>query len=113
MMLPSLLAVVSPVIVGLILGPEGLGGLLVGSIASGFLLAVYLANAGGAWDNAKKYVESGNLGGKGSDAHKATIIGDTVGDPCKDTSGPSLNILIKLMSIVSLVFLPLIIAFSG
>ena len=113
MILPSLLAVVSPVIVGLILGPEGLGGLLVGSIASGFLLAVYLANAGGAWDNAKKYVESGNLGGKGSDAHKATIIGDTVGDPCKDTSGPSLNILIKLMSIVSLVFLPLIIAFSG
>jgi K(+)-stimulated pyrophosphate-energized sodium pump len=110
MMLPSLLAVVSPVIVGLILGPEGLGGLLVGSIASGFLLAVYLANAGGAWDNAKKYVESGNLGGKGSEAHKAT--GDTVGDPCKDTSGPSLNILIKLMSIVSLVFLPLIIAFS-
>jgi len=109
MILPSLLAVVSPVIIGLILGPEGLGGLLVGSIATGFLLAVYLANAGGAWDNAKKYVESGNLGGKGSDAHKATIIGDTVGDPCKDTSGPSLNILIKLMSIVSLVFLPLII----
>jgi K(+)-stimulated pyrophosphate-energized sodium pump len=113
MIFPSLLAVISPVIIGLILGPEGLGGLLVGSIATGFLLAVYLANAGGAWDNAKKYVESGNLGGKGSDAHKATIIGDTVGDPCKDTSGPSLNILIKLMSIVSLVFLPLIIAFSG
>jgi len=113
MIFPSLLAVVSPVIIGLILGPEGLGGLLVGSIATGFLLAVYLANAGGAWDNAKKYIESGNLGGKGSDAHKATIIGDTVGDPCKDTSGPSLNILIKLMSIVSLVFLPLIIAFSG
>jgi len=112
MIFPSLLAVVSPVIIGLILGPEGLGGLLVGSIATGFLLAVFLANAGGAWDNAKKYVESGNLGGKGSDAHKATIIGDTVGDPCKDTSGPSLNILIKLMSIVSLVFLPLIIAFS-
>ena len=112
MMLPSLLAVVSPVIIGIILGPEGLGGLLIGSIASGFLLAVYLANAGGAWDNAKKYIESGNLGGKGSEAHKATVIGDTVGDPCKDTSGPSLNILIKLMSIVSLVFLPLIIAFS-
>jgi len=113
MIFPSLLAIVSPVIIGLILGPEGLGGLLVGSIATGFLLAVYLANAGGAWDNAKKYVESGNLGGKGSEAHKATVIGDTVGDPCKDTSGPSLNILIKLMSIVSLVFLPLIIAFSG
>jgi len=113
MIFPSLLAVVSPVVVGLILGPEGLGGLLVGSIATGFLLAVYLANAGGAWDNAKKYVESGNLGGKGSDAHKATVIGDTVGDPCKDTSGPSLNILIKLMSIVSLVFLPLIISLGG
>ncbi|MEA3458654.1 MAG: sodium-translocating pyrophosphatase, partial [Candidatus Thermoplasmatota archaeon] len=112
MILPSLLAVVSPIIIGILLGPEGLGGLLIGSIASGFLLAVYLANAGGAWDNAKKYVESGNLGGKGSEAHKATVIGDTVGDPCKDTSGPSLNILIKLMSIVSLVFLPLIIAFS-
>ena len=113
MVLPSVLAVVSPIIVGIILRPEGLGGLLVGSIATGFLLAVFLANSGGAWDNAKKYVESGNLGGKNSDAHKATVIGDTVGDPFKDTSGPSLNILIKLMSIVSLVFLPLIIAISG
>ena len=113
MIVPSVLAVVAPIIVGLILGPEGLGGLLVGSIATGFLLAVFLANSGGAWDNAKKYIESGNLGGKGSDAHKATVIGDTVGDPCKDTSGPSLNILIKLMSIVSLVFLPLIIAFAS
>jgi len=112
MIAPTLLAVVSPVVIGLVLGPEGLGGLLVGSIATGFLLAVFLANSGGAWDNAKKYIESGNLGGKGSDAHKATVIGDTVGDPCKDTSGPSLNILIKLMSIVSLVFLPLIIAFT-
>jgi K(+)-stimulated pyrophosphate-energized sodium pump len=111
MIVPSLMAVVSPIIVGLVLKPTGLAGLLIGSIATGFLLAVFLANAGGAWDNAKKYVESGNLGGKGSDAHKATIIGDTVGDPCKDTSGPSLNILIKLMSIVSLVFLPLIIYF--
>jgi len=110
MIVPSLLAVVSPIIIGLILGPKGLGGLLLGSIVTGFLLAVFLANSGGAWDNAKKYIESGNLGGKGSDAHKATVIGDTVGDPCKDTSGPSLNILIKLMSIVSLVFLPLIIA---
>ncbi|MBS3748996.1 MAG: sodium-translocating pyrophosphatase [Candidatus Thermoplasmatota archaeon] len=113
MVLPSVLAVISPIIVGIILKPEGLGGLLVGSIATGFLLAVFLANSGGAWDNAKKYVESGNLGGKGSEAHKATVIGDTVGDPFKDTSGPSLNILIKLMSIVSLVFLPLIIAISG
>ena len=112
MMLPSLLAVFTPVVVGIILKPTGLGGLLMGSIATGFLLAVFLANSGGAWDNAKKYVESGNLGGKGSDAHKATVIGDTVGDPCKDTSGPSLNILIKLMSIVSLVFLPLIIALT-
>ncbi len=113
MILPSILAVISPVVVGLILKPEGLGGLLVGSISSGFLLAVFLANSGGAWDNAKKYIESGNLGGKGSDAHKAAVIGDTVGDPFKDTSGPSLNILIKLMSIVSLVFLPLIIAFAS
>lgn len=113
MILPSVLAVVSPIIVGIILKPEGLGGLLVGSIATGFLMAVFLANSGGAWDNAKKYIESGNLGGKGSDAHKATVIGDTVGDPFKDTSGPSLNILIKLMSIVSLVFLPLIIAIGG
>jgi len=113
MILPSVLAVISPIVVGIILKPEGLGGLLVGSIATGFLLAVFLANSGGAWDNAKKYVESGNLGGKGSEAHKATVIGDTVGDPFKDTSGPSLNILIKLMSIVSLVFLPLIIAISG
>jgi K(+)-stimulated pyrophosphate-energized sodium pump len=112
MIVPSLMAVVTPVVVGIILKPTGLGGLLMGSIASGFLLAVFLANSGGAWDNAKKYIESGNLGGKGSDSHKATVIGDTVGDPCKDTSGPSLNILIKLMSIVSLVFLPLIIALS-
>ena len=112
MIVPSLMAVISPIVVGIVLTPTGLGGLLMGSIATGFLLAVFLANSGGAWDNAKKYIESGNLGGKGSAAHKATVIGDTVGDPCKDTSGPSLNILIKLMSIVSLVFLPLIIAFS-
>ena len=112
MIVPSLMAVITPVVVGIVLKPTGLGGLLMGSIASGFLLAVFLANSGGAWDNAKKYIESGNLGGKGSANHKATVIGDTVGDPCKDTSGPSLNILIKLMSIVSLVFLPLIIAFT-
>jgi K(+)-stimulated pyrophosphate-energized sodium pump len=109
MIIPSVMAVVTPIVIGILLGPTGLGGLLMGSIATGFLLAVYLANAGGAWDNAKKYIESGHLGGKGSEAHKATVIGDTVGDPCKDTSGPSLNILIKLMSIVSLVFLPLFI----
>jgi len=112
MIIPSLMAVVSPIVVGLVLGPHGLGGLLIGSIATGFLLAIFLANSGGAWDNAKKFIESGNMGGKGSAAHKATVIGDTVGDPCKDTSGPSLNILIKLMSIVSLVFLPLFIIFS-
>jgi len=112
MIIPSLMAVISPIVVGLVLGLHGLGGLLIGSISTGFLLAIFLANSGGAWDNAKKYIESGNLGGKGSAAHKATVIGDTVGDPCKDTSGPSLNILIKLMSIVSLVFLPLIIALT-
>ncbi len=110
MILPTLIAVITPIIVGIVLKPTGLGGLLMGSISTGFLLAIFLANSGGAWDNAKKYIESGNLGGKGSSAHKAAVIGDTVGDPCKDTSGPSLNILIKLMSIVSLVFLPIIIA---
>lgn len=111
MIVPSLLAVLTPIVVGLVLKPEGLGGLLMGSISSGFLLAVFLANSGGAWDNAKKYIEGGALGGKGSASHKAAVIGDKVGDPCKDTSGPSLNILIKLMSIVSLVFLPLFIIF--
>ena len=107
MVLPGLIAVVAPIAIGIILGPEALGGLLVGSIATGFLLAVMMANAGGAWDNAKKYIEAGHLGGKGSDEHAAAVVGDTVGDPFKDTSGPSLNILIKLMSIVALVFSPL------
>ena len=107
MVLPGLLAIIAPVAVGFILGPEALGGLLMGAIATGFMLAVTMANAGGAWDNAKKYIEAGNLGGKGSEAHKAAVVGDTVGDPFKDTSGPSLNILLKLMSIVSLVFGPL------
>ncbi len=106
MILPTLLAIVVPIVVGVIpgLGAKAVGGVLAGSIASGFLLAIYMANAGGAWDNAKKYIEKGNLGGKGSDAHKAAVVGDTVGDPLKDTAGPSLNILIKLMSIVSLIF---------
>ncbi len=106
MMLPTILAIVVPVAIGVIpgLGAKAVGGLLAGSIASGFLLAIYMANAGGAWDNAKKYIEKGNYGGKGSDAHKAAVVGDTVGDPLKDTAGPSLNILIKLMSIVSLIF---------
>jgi K(+)-stimulated pyrophosphate-energized sodium pump len=106
MIIPGVMAVAVPLAVGLIpfLGKEALGGLLAGSLIVGVLQAIYMANAGGAWDNAKKYIEAGNLGGKGGDPHKATVVGDTVGDPFKDTSGPSLNILIKLMSIVSLVF---------
>ena len=104
MIVPGLLAVATPVLTGFLLGKEGLAGLLIGAISSGFLLAVMMANAGGAWDNAKKWIETGEMGGKGSPAHKAAVVGDTVGDPFKDTSGPSLNILIKLMSIVSLVF---------
>ena len=107
MVLPGILAIVAPVAIGLILGAEALGGMLIGSIASGFLLAIMMANAGGAWDNAKKFIEAGAHGGKGSDPHAAAVVGDTVGDPFKDTSGPSLNILIKLMSIVALVFAPL------
>ena len=107
MVLPGVLAITAPVAVGAILGAEALGGLLIGSIASGFLLAIMMANAGGAWDNAKKYIEAGAHGGKGSAPHAAAVVGDTVGDPFKDTSGPSLNILIKLMSIVALVFAPL------
>ena len=107
MVLPGLLAIIAPVVVGVILGAEALGGMLIGAIATGFLLAIMMANAGGAWDNAKKYIEAGNLGGKGSDAHAAAVVGDTVGDPFKDTSGPALNILIKLMSIVALVFAPI------
>jgi K(+)-stimulated pyrophosphate-energized sodium pump len=112
MILPSLLAIVVPVLVGLILGIAGLMGLLAGGLTCGFVLAVTLNNAGGAWDNAKKYIEKGALGGKGSDAHKASVVGDTVGDPFKDTSGPSLNILIKLMSMVSVVFTGTIVKFS-
>jgi len=104
---PGVLAVVAPVIVGVVLGVEALAGMLIGSIVSGFMLAVTMANAGGAWDNAKKYIEQGQLGGKGSASHHAAVVGDTVGDPFKDTSGPSLNILVKLMSVVALVFVPL------
>jgi len=109
MIIPTLLAIIVPIVIGVIpgLGPEAVGGLLAGSIASGFLLAIYMANAGGAWDNAKKYIEKGHLGGKGSEPHKAAVVGDTVGDPLKDTAGPSLNILIKLMSIVSLLLAPI------
>ncbi|MDI9394877.1 MAG: sodium-translocating pyrophosphatase [Euryarchaeota archaeon] len=107
MVLPGILAVISPILIGLLLGAGALGGLLAGSVVSGFMLAITMANAGGSWDNAKKYIELGNFGGKGSDAHKAGVTGDTVGDPFKDTAGPSINILIKLMSIVAVVFAPL------
>ena len=110
MMFPSLLAIVVPVAVGLVFGVAGVMGLLVGGLSSGFVLAVFMANAGGAWDNAKKMVEEGHFGGKGSECHKATVVGDTVGDPFKDTSGPSLNILIKLMSMVSIVMAGLTVA---
>jgi K(+)-stimulated pyrophosphate-energized sodium pump len=113
MIAPGLITIISPVIVGLILGPLALAGFLVGSIACGFILAVTFANAGGSWDNAKKWIETGAYGGKGSDAHKAAVIGDTVGDPMKDTSGPSLNIMIKLMSIIALVIAPVLAGFPG
>ena len=109
---PSLLAIAVPIAIGLILGVAGVIGLLVGGLTAGFTLAVMLNNAGGAWDNAKKYIEKGNYGGKGSDAHKAAVVGDTVGDPFKDTSGPSLNILIKLMTMVSVVMAGLTVALS-
>ena len=103
MLVPSIIAILAPVLVGVVLGVAGVLGLLIGGLGAGFVLAVFMSNSGGAWDNAKKYVEEGNLGGKNSDAHHATVVGDTVGDPFKDTSGPSLNILIKLMSMVSIV----------
>ncbi|MBP5549759.1 MAG: sodium-translocating pyrophosphatase [Bacteroidales bacterium] len=113
MVLPSVLAIIAPVLVGVVLGPAGVVGLLAGGLGAGFVLAIFLANSGGAWDNAKKYVEEGNFGGKNSDCHKATIVGDTVGDPFKDTSGPSLNILIKLMSMVSIVMAGLTVFIHG
>ena len=113
MILPSVIAIVVPVLAGVCLGPAGVMGLLVGGLGAGFILAIFLANSGGAWDNAKKYVEEGHLGGKNSDCHKATVVGDTVGDPFKDTSGPSLNILIKLMSMVSIVMAGLTVMIGG
>ena len=112
MLLPSLLAIIIPVVTGVLFGVAGVMGLLLGGVSTGFILAVFMANSGGAWDNAKKYIEEGNFGGKGSDAHKAAVTGDTVGDPFKDTSGPSLNILIKLMSMVSIVMAGLTVAWS-
>ena len=113
MFLPGLMAVLAPLATGLLLGPSALGGLLTGALVTGVLMAIFMSNSGGAWDNAKKYIEEGNHGGKGSDSHKAAVVGDTVGDPFKDTSGPSINILIKLMTIVSLVFAPLFLQFGG
>ena len=111
MILPTLIGIIVPVVVGLVLGYNGVVGMLAGSLATGFLLAIFMANSGGAWDNAKKYIESGHFGGKGSDCHKAGVVGDTVGDPFKDTSGPSINILIKLLSMVSIVFASLVVNF--
>ncbi len=113
MIMPGVLAVLAPIVVGFFLGIEALGGLLAGALTSGIAMAIFMANSGGAWDNAKKYIEMGKLGGKGSDTHKAAVVGDTVGDPFKDTSGPSINILIKLMTIVSLVFVPLFLMVSA
>jgi K(+)-stimulated pyrophosphate-energized sodium pump len=113
MIMPALLGIIVPLIVGVLLGVAGVLGLLIGGLTAGFALAIMMANAGGAWDNAKKYIEEGAFGGKGSDAHKATVVGDTVGDPFKDTSGPSLNILIKLMSMVSVVFAGLVASLYG
>ena len=113
MLLPGIIAIVVPIVVGILLGPDALGGLLAGALATGVMMAIFMANAGGAWDNAKKYIEGGHHGGKGSEPHKAAVVGDTVGDPFKDTSGPSINILIKLMTIVSLVFAPLFLQVGG
>ena len=113
MILPGLMAIIAPLAVGIVLGTAALGGMLAGALSSGVLLAIMMANAGGAWDNAKKYIEEGNYGGKGSEPHKAAVVGDTVGDPFKDTSGPSINILIKLMTIVAVVFAPLFVSIGG
>ena len=112
MIFPSVLGLLTPIVIGLLLGVAGVMGLLVGALTCGFCMAVFMANAGGTWDNAKKYIESGAHGGKGTPAHKAAVVGDTVGDPFKDTSGPSLNILIKLMSMVSVVAAGLIVRYS-
>ncbi|MFA4820254.1 MAG: sodium/proton-translocating pyrophosphatase, partial [Candidatus Aenigmatarchaeota archaeon] len=112
LVIPALIAVLAPILVGLLLGPEALGAMLAGSIVSGLLLALSMANAGAAWDNAKKYVEDGNLGGKGSDVHKATVVGDTVGDPYKDTCGPAINSLIKVMNTISILLASLFVTYG-
>jgi K(+)-stimulated pyrophosphate-energized sodium pump len=109
MIAPGLLAILTPIGTGLILGAAGLGGMLIGGLVSAIMLAVFMANAGGAWDNAKKFIEGGNFGGKGSETHKAAITGDTVGDPLKDTAGPAMDILIKLMSVISLILVPVLV----
>jgi K(+)-stimulated pyrophosphate-energized sodium pump len=113
MLAPSIMTIVAPVLVGIILGKFALGGFLIGSLAIGFILANTLNNAGGAWDNAKKYIEAGNFGGRGADAHKAAVVGDTTGDPMKDTAGPSLNIMLKLMAVISLLLAPVLTHFGG
>jgi K(+)-stimulated pyrophosphate-energized sodium pump len=113
MIIPGVMTVLAPVIVGFALGKEALGGFLIGATVTGFIFAVMMSNAGGSWDNAKKYIETGQYGGKRSEAHKAAVVGDTVGDPFKDTSGPSLNIMIKLMSIIALVLAPAILSVHG
>ena len=107
--MPGCIAIVSPIAVGILLGCQGLGGMLMGALVSAIMLAVFMANSGGAWDNAKKFIESGQFGGKGSDAHKAAVTGDTVGDPFKDTAGPAMDILIKLMSVISLMLAPVLV----
>jgi K(+)-stimulated pyrophosphate-energized sodium pump len=107
------MTIIAPVIVGVVLGKYALAGFLIGALATGFILAITLNNAGGAWDNAKKWIESGKFGGKGSDAHKAAVVGDTAGDPMKDTAGPSLNIMLKLMSVISLMLAPVLMHFGG
>ena len=106
--MPGLIAIISPVLTGILVGTQGLGGMLLGALVSAIMLAVFMANAGGAWDNAKKYIESGQFGGKGSESHKAAVTGDTVGDPFKDTAGPAMDILIKLMSVISLILAPVL-----
>jgi K(+)-stimulated pyrophosphate-energized sodium pump len=113
MLVPSIMTIIAPVLVGVVLGKYALAGFLVGSLATGFILAITLNNAGGAWDNAKKWIEAGKFGGKGSEAHKAAVMGDTAGDPMKDTAGPSLNIMLKLMSVISLMLAPVLAHFGG